>query len=260
MSTPRTLLIAEKVGVRLAGRQVVDEVSLTLGGGRLIALVGPNGAGKTTLLRALAGLVRARGEILLGDRPLIHLSARERARAIAYLPQGHEFAWPMPVATVVALGRTAHADPFGRPSEADAVAVREALAATATEALADRPVTALSGGERARVALARALAAQAPILLADEPTMSLDPRHQLVVMNLLRKAAHDGTAVLVVVHDLALAARFADTVLMMAEGRAYIHASPELALAPHRLADVFGIEATTVEIDGKRVPIVRQPL
>src|SRR5690606_9299313 len=124
-----------------------------------------------------------------------------------------------------------------------AQAVRRALAATDTAHLAERLVTTLSGGERARVALARALATEAPVLLADEPTASLDPRHQLAVMGQLRRTAEAGAAVLAITHDLALAARFADRVLVMASGKLVADAAPAEALSPGRLADVFGIEA-----------------
>ena len=254
------LLRAEAVSVRLGAALVVDRVDLTLPAGELVALVGPNGAGKTTLVRALAGLIPAQGQISLDGQPLQSWPARDRARRIAYLPQGHAFHWPLAVAAVVALGRVPHGDPFANLSEADGAAVRRALGVTATEAFADRLVTTLSGGERARVALARALATDAKILLADEPTMSLDPRHQLVVMDLLRQAAHAGSAVLAVLHDLALAARFADRVVVMDRGRLVADAAPARALDPARLAAVFGVEATMVEIGGHAVPIPQRAL
>jgi iron complex transport system ATP-binding protein len=254
------LLRAEGVTVRLGGRVVVDHVALNLRAGELVALVGPNGAGKTTLMRALAGLLPASGTVEVSGRPLDQLAARERARALAYLPQGHIFHWPMSVAAVVALGRHPHADPFSSPSPADRAAVSRALATTATEAFASRAVTALSGGERARVALARALATEAPILLADEPTASLDPRHQLVVMNLLRRAIQGGGAVLAILHDLTLAARFADRVLVMQGGRIVADAAPADALSPARIAQVFGVDAISVDTGEGVVPIARHPL
>ena len=170
--------------VRFGGALIVDGAALDLRAGELTVLIGPNGAGKTTLMRALAGLVPAEGRIEIEGRPLAALTVRERARRIAYLPQGHVFHWPMPVAAVVALGRyrlcrcvLAVTDADRRPSPR--------RWPRPTRKLRHRAVTTLSGGERARVALARALACEAPILLADEPTVSLDPRHQLVVMELL---------------------------------------------------------------------------
>lgn len=253
-------LSADGVTVRLGGRAVVIDVSATLTGGELVALVGPNGAGKTTLLRALAGLVEAEGRILLQRRPLAQFAPRERARAIAYLPQGHAFHWPLSAAAVVALGRHPHTDPFARATEADDAAVARALAATDAAHLAERSVFTLSGGERARVALARALATEAPVLLADEPTASLDPRHQLVVMEQLRRTARAGGAVLAVTHDLTLAARFADRVLVMDAGRIVADGPPTLALAPQRLAETFGVEARLIEIGNDRVPIPLRPL
>jgi iron complex transport system ATP-binding protein len=254
------ILRAEDVSVRLGGATVVERASLELRAGELVALVGPNGAGKTTLIRALAGLIPVAGRILLDGRPLLAATPRERARRIAYLPQGNAFHWPLSVAAIVRLGRTPHGDPFSRPTDADRTAVRRALGATATDTLAERPVTTLSGGERARVALARALATEAAVLLADEPTVSLDPRHQLVVMGLLREAARAGGAVLAVVHDLALAARFADRVLVMDRGRLIADAPPGEALSAQRIADTFGVDAVVVDTGDGAIPIARRPL
>jgi iron complex transport system ATP-binding protein len=253
------LITAHDVTARLGGATVVARASLALHGGELAVLVGPNGAGKTTLLRALAGLIPADGTIALDGRPLASLKARERARAIAYLPQGHVFHWPMSVSSIVMLGREPHADPFTGTSADDRAAVMHALAITQTQAFAERAVTTLSGGERARVALARALATQAPVLLADEPTASLDPRHQLIVMALLRQAAHAGSAILATLHDLTLAARFADRIIVMHEGRLVGEGLPGDVLNAERLMSVFGITATTVIVDGKSVPIATQP-
>ena len=162
MSTP----VLDVSGLAYAypdGHQALYGVDLHVHAGERVALLGPNGAGKTTLVRALAGLIPAEGRIAIGERPLASLAPRERARQVAYLPQGHAFHWPMAVAAVVALGRYPHADAFSSLTDEDRAAVARALVATSSEAFATRPVTTLSGGERARVALARALASEAPI-------------------------------------------------------------------------------------------------
>ena len=195
---------------------MLNDISLSLSSGHLVALVGPNGAGKTTLLRALAGLLPSDGAIHVGGEALSSLALRERARRFAYLPQGHIVHWPLPARDIVALGRYPHGatDP-ARMSPKDAEAVLRAMRATDVVEFSDRRVTELSGGERSRVALARVLAVEAPVILADEPTASLDPRYQLDVMKTLRAAADQGVLVIVVTHDLGLAARFADTVLVL---------------------------------------------
>jgi len=253
-------LHAGDVVVRLGDALVVDGAALDLRAGELTVLIGPNGAGKTTLMRALAGLVPAEGRIEIDGKPLSGLTARDRARRIAYLPQGHVFHWPMPVAAVVALGRYAYGDAFSAITDADRRAVERALAATDTDGFANRAVTTLSGGERARVALARALACEAPILLTDEPTVSLDPRHQLVVMGLLARAAHDGGAVLAIGHDLALAARFADRIVIMDRGRLVADGAPREVLTAERIAAVFGVEAVITDDALGPHPVLLRPL
>jgi len=237
-------LTAQGLSVKLAGRVVLRDVSLALSSGHLVALVGPNGAGKTTLLRALAGLVPSDGAIRVCGEALSSLPLRERARRFAYLPQGHLMHWPLPARDIVALGRYPHGatDP-ARLTAKDAEAVLRAMQAADVTAFSERRVTELSGGERSRVALARALAVEAPVILADEPTSSLDPRHQIDVMKTLRAASDRGGLVIVVTHDLGLAARFADTVLVLSDGRLVSQGAPAEALSEQVMADVFRISA-----------------
>ena len=248
------LLALDGVGVSLGGQPVVRNVSARFGRGRLVSLAGPNGVGKTTLLRAIAGLVPHAGRIALDGQEVGTLSPRQRARGFAYLPQGHAAYWPLPVRDIVALGRTPHGamDPARLPA-ADAAAVTRVMHATGVHDLADRPVTLLSGGERARVALARVLAVEAPVILADEPTAALDPRYQIEVMALLAAAAQDGALVIAVTHDLGLAARYADEVLVMAHGAVAAHGPPDAALSPEVLRDVFGVAAFRAEHAGRPV-------
>jgi iron complex transport system ATP-binding protein len=244
----QALLTASNLSVTLSGREVLHEVSLSLQRRHLVALVGPNGAGKTTLLRALAGLQSSTGTIHVAGDALASLTLRERAKRFGYLPQGHVVHWPLDVKDVVALGRYPHGatDP-ARLTSSDKAAVERAMLATDVVAFADRRVTELSGGERSRVALARVLAVEAPIVLADEPTASLDPRYQIDVMKNLRDVADRGVLVIVVTHDLGLAARFADTVLVMSDGRLAAQGAPQQALSDDIVADVFRISTYRAE-------------
>src|SRR6202140_4633533 len=197
--TVSAFLTAHRVNVKLSGRAVLNDISLALSAGHLVALVGPNGAGKTTLLRALAGLVPSDGVINVEGEALSSLTLRERARRFAYLPQGHIVHWPLPARDIVALGRYPHGatDP-ARLTAKDAEAVLRAMQAADVMEFSERRVTELSGGEAGRVALARVFAVEAPVILADEPTSSLDPRHQIDVMKGLRTAADKGVLGVVV--------------------------------------------------------------
>ena len=253
MTVP-AFLTAHSVNVKLSGRAVLNDISLALSAGHLVALVGPNGAGKTTLLRALAGLVPSDGVIHVEGEALSSLTLRERARRFAYLPQGHIVHWPLPAQDIVALGRYPHGatDP-ARLTPRDTEAVLRAMRLTDVMEFGARRITELSGGERSRVALARVLAVEAPVILADEPTASLDPRHQIDVMKTLRHAADEGTLVMVVTHDLGLAARFADTILVLSDGRLVSQGAPMEALSEQIMGDVFRISAYRAEFQREAV-------
>jgi len=238
------------LAVSIDGRWVVKDLDLSLARGELTIIVGPNGAGKTTLMRALAGLEPSWGEVEVGGVAVDKLDLRTRARAISYLPQGHVFYWPMSVADIVALGRMPHGSGLAGLSDADRMAISDAMADTETIDLAHRPVTSLSGGERARVALARALAVAAPVLLADEPAALLDPRYQLRILETLTHQADDGVAVVAVLQDLALAARFGDRILVMNEGEVVADGPPDKVLTAELLQRVFGVSSTMIERNG----------
>jgi iron complex transport system ATP-binding protein len=253
-------LVANDLRVTLAGRAVLKGISFVLPRQGLVALVGPNGAGKTTLLRALARLLPAadaksmRGSVRLGADDVAALSIRDRARRFAYLPQGHSVHWPLPVRDIVALGRYPHGatDP-ARLSDTDAAAVARAMQAADIVKFGDRRVTELSGGERSRVALARVLAVEAPVILADEPIASLDPRYQIDVMSGLHSAAQRGVLVVVVTHDLGLAARYADGVLVLNDGHLAAQGAAGVALSDSILAEVFRINAYRADHGGDAV-------
>lgn len=232
------------VRVTLDGRTILSDITLALERGRFVGLVGPNGAGKTTLLRVLSALVApTRGRVSLDGRALPDLSRDERARCVAALFQGGGVGWPMTVREIVALGRLPHRRAFAALSEADEAAIARAMARTDIGPLADRTEPTLSSGERMRVLLARALAVEAAWLLVDEPVTALDPAHQLDAMALLRAASRDGAGVVAILHDLGLAARFCDRIVVLAGGRLVADGRPEEALTDALLARVFGVLA-----------------
>ena len=238
----------DNLSVTLGGRQVVAGISTELTGG-LIGLVGPNGAGKSSLVRAIAGLVPSQGTILIDGKRALPL--RERARRIAYLPQGQAVFWPVTVERLVALGRLPHLAPFERPADTDHAAIERALTRTDLLDLRDRSIDELSGGERARVLLARALAVEAPLLLTDEPLAALDHAHQIEVMRLLRAEAARGATVIAVLHDLTIAARWCDRLLLMDKGQLVADGAPREVLTAERIDAVYGVSAFIGEAEGE---------
>lgn len=234
----------ENVDVRYNGRTALNGVTAALSEGAVTGIVGPNGAGKTTLLRAALGLLPlSGGAIRILNKSLTEWPRESLARAAAYLPQGGDAKWPMLARDVVLLGRLPHRAAFTGYSAADLKAVDDALARGDAEAFAARRMDELSAGERARVLFARALSTGAAILLADEPAAFLDPAHQLRLMELLREEARRGTAVAVTLHDLSLAARHCDEILVLHEGRLAGQGKANSALSDATLARVFGIAA-----------------
>ncbi|RLP69289.1 heme ABC transporter ATP-binding protein [Mycetocola reblochoni] len=229
---------AEDITVTIAGRQILAGVGLTLNDGELVALIGPNGAGKSTLLAALTGDQDVSGgSILLRGRPLEQWRLRERARTRAVLLQDNAVFFPFPVRDVVEMGR-APWQRTGRETEDDAV-VDEAMRVTEITHLASRRVPSLSGGERARTAFARILAQETGVLLLDEPTAALDLKHQEDVLGLAADRARAGDAVIVVLHDLNLAAAYADRILLMDAGRVVAEGAPSSVLTPERIEQVY---------------------
>ncbi|MBE7373979.1 heme ABC transporter ATP-binding protein [Pseudomonas lopnurensis] len=238
------MLQAEALSIRRGGRTVLEGVDLALQPGRVLGVLGPNGAGKSTLLGALSGeLAPAQGHVRLHGQPLDEWSGSERARCLAVLPQSSTLSFGFRVEDVVAMGRLPHATGLLRDREI----VEAALQAADAAHLHGRSYLALSGGERQRVHLARVLAqlwpgAEGQTLLLDEPTSMLDPLHQHSILQATRAFASQGAAVLVILHDLNLAARYCDRLLLLQDGRPQALGPPDEVLRPEPLKQVFGLD------------------
>ena len=222
---------------------VLQSVSASAVAGECIALIGPNGSGKSTLLKTLCGIIPARsGRITLNDRSLRDLPLKNRARQIAYLAQSREALPSMTVEEVVRLGRAPYRGGLGKISPEGEDAITSALTRAQLNNYTSRRFDSLSGGEQARVLLARALTVEAPILLADEPIAALDPFYQLSMMQILKAEATSGKTVITALHDLSLAAQFADSIWIMHQGNIIADGTPEDVLNAENLKTVFGIK------------------
>jgi iron complex transport system ATP-binding protein len=240
----RPPLVADNLGFQVEAARLLEGVSLHADRGELIGLIGPNGAGKTTFLRAVAGLLRrTEGTVALEGHDLDALSARDVARMLAYVPQAAASAHGFTALEMVLMGRYPHMGRFDVERESDRRTALEAMRRTETEQFADRSLDTLSGGERQRVVIARALAQQPRILLLDEPTANLDVQHQLKVLEVVRQAVAQGTTVIAAVHDLALAARFCDRLVLLAQGRVLAEGTPEEVLTTANVETAYEVRA-----------------
>ncbi|KFB09643.1 ABC transporter ATP-binding protein [Nitratireductor basaltis] len=236
------ILDIRKLSVTLSRHKVLDDISLDIAAGEVIGLLGPNGAGKSTLMRAAAQLQDYDGTIVVEGRNAASLSANAMARLIAYLPQTRTIGWRITVRDLVGLGRLPFRSYGTSLNQGDREAIDMALRLTDTTHLADRIASELSGGEQARVLTARAVAQTTPLLVADEPASGLDPAHQILLMQALRRLATQKRAVLVSLHDLTLAARWCDRIVLLDQGRLAAQGRPAEILTRERLASVYGIQ------------------
>jgi iron complex transport system ATP-binding protein len=252
MTLPNTLA-ARSLSLRLGGTMILDAVDVAFMPGQVTAVLGPNGAGKSSLLACLAGLQAPdAGQVVLDNIPRERIDRQELARRIGFLPQTADVHWDIDVETLVSLGRFPHR---GRWADAavDRAAIAEAMVATDTQALARRVVNTLSGGERGRALLARVLAGSPDWLLADEPLASLDPAHQIDVLDCLRSIAARGAGVVVVLHDLNQAARVADAIVLMRAGRVVAHGAADTVLTPALIGETYGVTSEIIgTASGKR--------
>jgi iron complex transport system ATP-binding protein len=236
---------------------VVHDLSLEVRRGEVVGLVGPNGAGKSSVVRLLSRVVMpSRGEVLLDDVPLCRMRRRELARRLAVVPQGSELPEAFRVEEIVAMGRSPHLGFLGREGERDLQAIRAAMRRTGIWELRDRPVEELSGGERQRVVLARAIAQDPSYLLLDEPTSHLDLRYQVEVLAFVRQEVARGIGALVVLHDLNLAARVCDRLLLLQGGRLVATGTPAQVLSEGLLRSVYDTEVQVVSGAADGLPII----
>lgn len=238
-----SLLTAEGISVSIDGALLLNDVSCSAKAGRLTGLIGPNGAGKSTLLRALVRLQAIdKGRISWDGEEITNLRPHQLSRRFAYLAQGQTIYWPLTVEALATLGRRPSFTPFSRLTPADQTIIDQAIEQTGLGSMRNRPITTLSGGERARALLARVLASEAPVVLTDEPVAALDPFHQLNILDILKDLAAKGRAVVIVLHDLSLARRYCEDIILLNSGRVAACGPSSEVLTKSTLEPVYGVE------------------
>lgn len=249
-------LRAQGVGVQIADKEILHSADLSLDYGELVVLVGPNGAGKSTFARAIAGIQSmAAGSVFWDDRDVRKMKGRDLALTRAFVPQRALVPPGVTVGDAVTIGRSVHIKPWQRPGKDDREAIDQAIHRAGVEQFAGRQLSTLSGGELQRVQIAVALAQEAPVLLADEPTSALDLGATVKVAKLLRSLADEGYAVLLVAHDLSLAAAIGDRVVVMSNGNTVADGKPLETLSQERLAEVWGVDASLEVSAGDRTAL-----
>ncbi|MFK4790746.1 ABC transporter ATP-binding protein [Microbacterium sp. ZW T5_56] len=257
MSSSAPALEARNLVVAYDERIAVDGVDLELPAGSFTVILGPNASGKSTVLRAMARVLKPQtGQVLFDGRALADYGTKELARRMGLLPQDAIAPEGMRVADLISRGRYPHHTPLQRWTAADATAVRDAMAATRTTELAERAVDQLSGGQRQRVWVALLLAQQAPVMLLDEPTTFLDIAHQFDLLDLLSTLNGEGKTVIAVLHDLNQAARYADHLVLMKEGRVVATGAPADLMTADRIREVFGIDSVVIDDPVTGTPLV----
>ncbi|MBX3596523.1 MAG: ABC transporter ATP-binding protein [Rhizobiaceae bacterium] len=247
------LLALDNVHIKLGSRDVIKDISFTVAPGEFVGLIGPNGAGKSTLLRAITGGVPYSGFIKIKGSECQNIAAPARAMELAFLPQERDIVWNISVEELVGLGRSPYLTPFGSLRSNDLHAVDAAMKRMDIAAFRTRPVSELSGGEKARVLVARALAQETPLLLADEPTAGLDPAHNLALMQILAGLAEEGKGVIASTHDLGFAATYCTRLILLDQGRIVADGKPQEVLTKERMRTVYGVEAYLATVEGRTV-------
>lgn len=245
-----SILQVSSITVARKDKNLLKDVSFSVGAGEFVGLIGPNGAGKTTLLRSIMDFVKHSGKIEFGSTDLHKLNQKQKAKIISYLPQERDVAWPVSAEMVVSLARSSLKPVFANLDPNDHALIENALDTLNIQHLRERPVNQLSGGERALVLIARLLAQDTPIVMADEPAAGLDPAYQLTMMQALSGLARNGKAVIASLHDLSLAAQQCTRLILLKDGHIIANGAPKDILTKENLLHVYNIKAEIIEHNG----------